>query len=381
MLEFTPEQNEFRAQVARFVKAEIAPKAQAWSREDRFPREIPLKLGELGWLSVSFDPAFGGAGGAVERSILIEELAKGSPGVALGVYVHSALAAAALAQAGSRALAGRFVPEMLAGRCLGAWAYAEPDSGADVTQVRLAARRKGGDFVLSGEKAYITNGACADLIMVVARTGGEPGKLGGLSVFAVDGETPGLVRRPMAKLGMQPSELGALHFDECVVPAERIVGEVDHGFRACLSVLSRGRVFGGALALGIASAAFETALAHVGVRCQFGAPIAAKQAVRFALADMVARLAAARALVYAAARTMDAGRPFDAGASLAKLVASEAATWIAERALHVQGAQGYLLDSAAQRYYRDCKVVEWGEGVNELQREMIFEAAVAGYRP
>lgn len=381
MLEFTPEQNEFRAQVARFVKAEIAPKAQAWSREDRFPREIPLKLGELGWLSVSFDPAFGGAGGAVERSILIEELAKGSPGVALGVYVHSALAAAALAQAGSRALAGRFVPEMLAGRCLGAWAYAEPDSGADVTQVRLAARRKGGDFVLAGEKAYITNGTCADLIMVVARTGGEPGKLGGLSVFAVDGETPGLVRRPMAKLGMQPSELGALHFDECVVPAERIVGEVDHGFRACLSVLSRGRVFGGALALGIAGAAFETALAHVGVRCQFGAPIAAKQAVRFALADMVARLAAARALVYAAARTMDAGRPFDAGASLAKLVASEAATWIAERALHVQGAQGYLLDSAAQRYYRDCKVVEWGEGVNELQREMIFEAAVAGYRP
>lgn len=381
MLEFAPEQNEFRAQVARFVKAEIAPKAQAWSREDRFPREIPLKLGELGWLSVGFDPAFGGAGGAVERSILIEELAKGSPGVALGVYVHSALAAAALAQIGSRALAQRFVPEMLAGRCLSAWAYAEPDSGADVTQARLAARRKGGDFVLSGEKAYITNGTCADLIMVVARTGGEPGKLGGLSVFAVDGETPGLVRRPMAKLGMQPSELGALHFDECIVPAERIVGEVDHGFRACLSVLSRGRVFGGALALGIAGAAFETALAHVGVRRQFGAPIAAKQAVRFALADMIARLASGRALVYAAARTMDASRPFDADASLAKLVASEAATWIAERALHLQGAQGYMLDSPAQRYYRDCKVIEWGEGVNELQREMIFEAAVAGYRP
>ena len=135
------------------------------------------------------------------------------------------------------------------------------------------------------------------------------------------------------------------------------------------------------MALGIAGAAFETALAHVGVRRQFGAPIAAKQAVRFALADMIARLAAARALVYAAARAMDAGRPFDADASLAKLVASEAATWIAERALHVQGAQGYMLDSPAQRYYRDCKVIEWGEGVNELQREMIFEAAVAGYRP
>jgi alkylation response protein AidB-like acyl-CoA dehydrogenase len=381
MLEFTPEQNEFRAQVARFVKAEIAPKAQAWSREDRFPREIPLKLGALGWLSVGFDPSFGGVGGAIERCILIEELAKGVPGVALGVYVHSALAAASLAEVGSRALAERFVPAMLTGRCLGAWAYAEPGSGADVTQVRLSARRKGGDFVLNGDKAYITNGTCADLIMVVARTGGEAGKLSGLSVLAVDGDTPGLTRRPMAKLGMQPSELGQLHFDECVVPAERILGEVDQGFRDCLSVLSKGRVFGGALALGIAGAAFETALAHVGQRRQFGAPLAAKQAVRFTIADMLARLAAARALVYGAARAMDAGHPFTADASLAKLVASEAATWIAERGLHVQGAQGFMLDSPAQRYYRDCKVVEWGEGVNELQREMIFEAAVAGYRP
>ncbi len=381
MLEFTPEQNQFRAQVARFVKAEIAPKAQGWSREDRFPREVPVKLGELGWLSVGFDPSFGGVGGALERSILIEELAKGAPGVALGVYVHTALAAASLAQVGSRALADRFLPEMLAGRCLGAWAYAEPDSGADVTQARLAARRQGGDFVLNGEKIYITNGTCADLIMVVARTGGEPGKLAGLSVFAVDGNTPGLTRRPMAKLGMQPSELGALHFDECAVPTERLVGQVDHGFRACLAVLSKGRVFGGALALGIAAAALEAALAHVGTRRQFGAPIAAKQAVRFTIADMIARLGAARALVYAAARGMDAGRPSDADASIAKLVASEAATWIAERALHVQGAQGFMLDSPAQRYYRDCKVIEWGEGVNELQREMIFEAAAAGYRP
>lgn len=383
MAELTAAQSEFREHVARFASREIAPHARTWDVEDeRYPRHVLSGLGELGWLGVGFSEAGGGAGGGpVERCILIEELARASAGVALGVYVHSALAASALAQVGSDELASEFLSRLLSGELVGAWAYAEPEAGSDVTRVRLKARRDGDTFVLDGTKTYITNGTCADVILVVARTGEEPGRMRGLSVLLVDGDSPGLTRTRMPKLGMRPSELAELHFEGCVVPGSRLVGEEHVGFRECLGVLSQGRVYGGALALGLAGAALDAALGHVRVREQFGAPLSALQAVRFTVADMAARLRAARALVYGAAAAAANGRPSEADASIAKLVASETATWVAERAMHLHGAAGFVLDSAAQRYYRDCKILEYGEGVNELQREMIFAALVAGYRP
>ncbi|MCP3933858.1 MAG: hypothetical protein GY708_00645 [Actinomycetia bacterium] len=385
MFEPTAEQAEFRTQVARFVEAEIAPNATTWDRDPSdhpYPMHLFGQLGELGWLGVGFDESIGGSGGGpVDRCILFEELARGSAGAALGIYVHTSLAAAGLAAVANPALVERFVPKLLAGELTGAWAYAEPDSGADVTQVRLSAKRDGDNFVLDGAKMYITNATFADLILVVVRTAGEPGRLGGLSVLAVDGETEGLTRTPMAKLGMRPSELAELHFDQCVVPADRLVGELDTGFRQCLVVLSQGRVFAGALSLGLGQAAMEAALAHVVTREQFGAPLAAKQPVRATIADMVTRLRGVRELVYSSAMKLESGGHYDTDASIAKLVSSEAATWISERCLHLHGANGYMLDSPAQRYYRDCKINEWGEGANELQREMIFEALTKGYRP
>lgn len=385
MSDLSPDQQEFRSQVARFVAAEIAPNATAWDRDESphsYPMQLFEQLGELGWLGVGFPEALGGSGGGpVERCILFEELARGSAGVALGIYVHTSLAAAALTHVAEPELAGRFVPQLLAGELTGAWAYAEPDSGADVTQVRLAARRDGEHFVLDGSKMYITNATFADVILVVARTAAEPGRLRGLSVFAVDGTSDGLTRTPMAKLGMRPSELAELHFDDCPVPADRLVGELDGGFRQCLAVLSQGRVFAGALALGLGRAALEAAVAHVGTREQFGAPLAAKQAVRMTIGDMVARLRSVRHLVYSAADKLERREHYDTDASIAKLVSSETATWVSERGLHLHGASGYMLDSPAQRFYRDCKINEWGEGANELQREMIFEAVAHGFQP
>lgn len=385
MFELSIEQEEFRAQVARFVEAEITPNATTWDRDDSdhpYPIHLFGRLGDLGWLGVGFDEAMGGAGGGpVERCVLFEELARGSAGVALGIYVHTSLAASALATVADPELAERFVPSLLAGELTGAWAYAEPDSGADVTRVRLAAARDGDDFVLNGTKMYITNATFADVILVVVRTGGEPGQLGGLSVLAVDGESEGLARTPMAKLGMRPSELAELHFDDCRVPADRLVGGLDTGFRECLVVLSHGRLFAGALALGLGRAALDAAVSHVGTREQFGAPLAEKQAVRMTIADMAARLRGVRGLVYGTARRMSRGEPCDTDASITKLVSSEIATWVSERGLHLHGAHGYMLDSPAQRFYRDCKINEWGEGANELQREMIFEAVAGGYSP
>lgn len=382
MNELSGDQEAFRAEVARFADLHIAPHAGRWDVEDRYPRELFSRLGKLGWLGVGFAEDHGGSGGGpVERCVLIEELARASAGVALGVYVHTSLAAAALADIATPELRDRFLPGLLTGAVTGAWAYAEPDAGADVTRARLAARRDGDHYVLDGTKLYITNGTFANIILVVARTAEQPGKLHGLSVLAVDGDTPGLVRTPMAKVGMRPSDLAELHFDGCRVPAHRLVGDQDRGFQQCLTVLSRGRVYGGALALGLAGAALNAATIYVTAREQFGGPLARLQAVRFTLADMAARLRAARALVYGAAAAMAAGRNADTDASIAKLVASEAATWIAERAMHLHGAAGFMLDSPAQRYYRDCKILEYGEGANELQREMIAKALVAGFRP
>jgi len=383
--ELAASRESFRAEVARFTAAEITPNATAWDQTDpdnSYPMQLFTRLGELGWLGVGFNESLGGSGGGpVDRCILFEELAYGSAGAALGLYVHTALAAGALANIADRELAERFVPGMLAGTTTGAWAYAEPDSGADVTQVRLAARRDGDSFVLNGSKMYITNATFADVILVVVRTSGEPGKLGGLSVLAIDGNSEGLTRSSMHKLGMRPSELAELHFENCVVPADRLVGELDKGFRQCLAVLSQGRVFAGALALGLGRAALDTTIAHVGTREQFGGPLAAKQVVRATIADMTTRLRTVRHLVYSAAEKLETGEDYDTDASIAKLVASETATWVSERCLHLHGAQGFMLESPAQRFYRDCKINEWGEGANELQREMIFEAVSRGYRP
>jgi alkylation response protein AidB-like acyl-CoA dehydrogenase len=381
--ELEGEQAALRREARRFAEAEIAPFAASWDQaDDVYPRHLFAALGKLGWLGIGFDERVGGSGGGpVERCILLEELTRASAGAALGIYVHTALAAAALAEVASAELAAELLPPLLRGEKVGAWAYAEPDAGADVTQVRLAARREGDDFVLNGTKTYITNAPFADLLLVVARTGGAPGRLAGLSVFAVDGESPGLARTKLRKLGMRPSELGELHFVECRVPGARRVGDLDAGFRHCLAVLSRGRIYAGAMSLGLAGAALEAAIAHVVARQQFGGPLSQQQAVRFAIAEMTLRVRAARELVYAAAERMAAGQPYDTEASIAKVVASEAATFASERALHLHGAQGFVEGSAVQRFYRDCKILEWGEGTNEVQREMIFRAVAGGYRP
>ncbi len=382
MSEPTTEQQVFRADVARLAAQEVAPWLSEWERTGRYPLSLFPRMGSLGWLGVGIAEELGGSGGGpVERCILFEELSRVSAGVALGIYVHAVLAGSALALIAGEELRGDLLPGLIAGTSTAAWAYAEPDAGADVTRVRLAARRDEGGYVLNGSKQYITNATFADVLLVVARTSGEPGTLAGLSVLAVPGDSPGLTRSPMEKLGMHPSELGELHFEDVVVPADRLVGEEDTGFRQCLPVLSQGRIFGAALALGLGRAALDAVTGHVQAREQFGGPLARQQAVRFTVADMAARLAAARTLVYEAAEALAAGRPYDTEASIAKLVASEAATWLAERAMHLHGAHGYMMDSPVQRYYRDCKIIEYGEGANEVQREMIFEAVAGGWRP
>lgn len=358
--------------VRAFVESEIAPNAARWDEQTRYPRDVLARLGKLGWLGTASPEADGGnGGGPVEYAILCAELARGSAGVALGVYVHTALACAAVSQLGNETQRRALLPAALRGERIGCWAYAEAGAGADAATIATRARRDGAGYVLDGAKLYITNAPIADFAVIVASTSPERG-IKGLSLFVVECDTPGLtIGPPMRKLGMGASEMAEIVLDGCCVPEETRLGAEDSGFLLAMEVLTLGRIAAASFACGLGHAAQEAALEYTRERVQFGAPLVCNQFVRFTLADLETRLEAAWQLTLAAARLAEAGKPHSQQASMAKLLATEICTWACERALHLQGAQGYMLDSAAQRYYRDCTVLEIGEGTSEIQRETI----------
>jgi len=368
----TDDQRQFRDAVRVFVEREITPHATRWDLAETYPLELFPQLGKLGWLGTAFPEGVGGAGGgAVHYALMCAELARGSAAVALGIYVHTALAAAALLHLGDEAQQRRFLAPMLRGEKIGCWAYAEAGAGADVSTVATRARREGEEYVLDGAKLYITNAPFADVMVVVAAS--APGQgMKGLSLFIVERGTPGVaVGAPLRKLGMGASPMAEIVFDGCRVPAANRLGAENQGFLRALKVLSLGRVASAAFGVGLGQAALDAAAAYARERVQFGQAIAKHQFVRFTLAEIATRLEAAWQLTLHAARLIDAGSPFDREASMAKLFASETCTWACERALHLSGAQGYMRESPAQRFYRDCKVLELGEGTSEVQREMI----------
>ncbi len=369
---------ELQRQVRAFVEREIAPHASRWDREEHYPRELFEKLGGLGWLGTAFPESVGGSGGgSALYAILCSELARGSAGIALGIYVHTALACGALLHLGNETH-HEILSAALRGTTVGCWAYAEPGAGADVSSVSTRARRDGDDYVLDGSKLYITNAPFADFMVVVASTAPDHG-LKGMSLFLVERTREGVsTGEPMKKLGMGASEMSEIVFDACRVPATNMLGEEGSGFLAAMKVLVLGRIAAASFGVGLGRAALETATAYTRERVQFGAPLVKQQFVRFTLADMATRLEAAWQLTLAAARLVDAGKPFDKEASMAKLFASEIATWACERSLHLCGAQGYMSESPAQRFYRDCKVLELGEGTSEIQRETIARYLVKG---
>ncbi len=363
---------QFQETVRAFTAREITPFATKWDNEETCPKELFKKFGELGWLGISFPEEYGGSGGgSVLYAILCAELARGSAAVCLGLYVHTALASAALLHLGNEEQKRRYLPPALKGEKVGCWAYAEPNAGADVSSVQTRAVRDGEDFVLNGSKMYITNAPFADFMIVVASI--EPGAgLRGLSLFIVDAGTPGMmVNAPLKKLGMGASEMAEIVFEECRIPATALLGPEEGGFFQALLVLTLGRIASAGLAVGLATAALEEAKDYCTNRVQFGRPLVKKQFVRFTLAEMATRIEAAWQLTLHAARLVDGGHAHDKQASMAKLFASEACTWVCERALHLCGAQGFMRESAAQRFYRDCKVLELGEGTSEIQRETI----------
>jgi alkylation response protein AidB-like acyl-CoA dehydrogenase len=366
------EQHELRRALREFTAKEIAPIASACDADERFPKDLFPKLGQLGYLALGYPEEFGGSDGTnLDCSILWEELAYGSAGIALGFYVHTAMACRALAHFGSEAIQRDWLIPALQGERIGGWAFAESGAGSDAGTVATRAVADGDDFVLNGTKLFITNGPIADFLIVVASTAPEQG-IRGLSLFMVECDRPGFrVAGSLSKLGVRASEMGELVFEDCRIPGTNLLGRKDRGFLDSLGLLTLGRIASAAIVSGLSRAALDATVEHAKSRVQFGQPIGTFQAVGFGIADMATQIEASRLMCHRAAIAADRGLPHAREASMAKLFATEACTKIVERALHYNGAAGFMSESPIQRYYRDCKVFELGEGSSELQRNMI----------
>ncbi len=368
---FDEQQELFRRAVRDFAAGEIAPIARRCDDRREFPLPLFRKLGDLGYLGVKFSPDYGGsAAGLVSGAILAEELSYASPGIFLGVYVHVYLALSAVAAFGSESQKQAYLRPGIAGRKIGAWAFAEPDAGSDPAGMKTTALRDGDAYRLNGSKILITNGDIADFLVVTAVT--TPGQgLRGLSLIIVDRDAPGFTARRLETLGMRAAHTAELSFQDCLVPAEQLLGQADSGFYNAMRTLTEGRVIAAAFAVGLGRAAFDRSLDYVKQRMAFGQPVGQFQGIQWLFADMATRLEAARLLAYQAAWRADQGLPYVTESSMAKLFASETATEIAKTAVLVHGGAGFMMEHDIQRFYRDCMVLEIGEGTSHIQRNTI----------
>jgi alkylation response protein AidB-like acyl-CoA dehydrogenase len=369
---FSEEQEQFRNALREFAAREIAPLAESCDRSGQYPRQLFKKLGALGYLGVAFPAEDGGSGGdAVTFAIFAEELAKASAGIALGIYVHVALALSAIAAFGSAEQRRRYLTPGLRGEKVGAWAFAEPEAGSDPGGIRTRARRNGDSYVVNGTKMFITNGTFADFVVATVSTAPEQG-MKGLSLLVIDRETPGFrAPRRIEMVGVRAAETAELVFEDCRVPVANLLGAENTGFTAAMRTLTLGRIMAAAFAVGLATAAYEHALGHAKTRRAFGQPIGAFQGIGWMLADMHTAIEAARLLTLQAAWKAARGEPHILEASRAKVFATETCTRVTEQALQIHGGYGYAMESPLQRFYRDCKVLEIGEGTSQIQRNTI----------
>ncbi len=313
---------------------------------------------------------------------MVEGLARYDAGLALACAAHMSLASGHLAGFGSDAQRARYLPDLVAGRKIGAWCLTEPGSGSDAAAMTTRATRKGDNFILNGTKMFITNGGVADVYVVMAVS--DPGAARtGISAFIVERGAKGLsTGRKIEKLGLRSSDTAEVILDNVAVPAASLIGEPGAGYAQALKVLEAGRIGIAGWATGIARGAMEEAAAYAKERRQFGQPIASFQAIQWMIADMATRIDAAWLLTGRAAALRDAGKPFAREASAAKLFASETAMWATTKAVQIHGGYGYVTDFPVERYMRDAKLAEIGEGTSEVQRMIIAKSLIKeGYLP
>lgn len=366
-------QRMIRDWVREYADAQVAPRAAEIDRYSRFPGETFRELGEMGLMGLPVPEAFGGGGADYLSYVLaIEQLARACASTALSLAAHTSLVCLPILAYGTEAQQQRYLPDLTSGKALGAFGLTEPNAGSDAGGTQTTATRDGDAYVLNGGKIFITNANVADVFVVTALTDPALGASGGISAFILEKGMPGFTLGAKdEKLGMRGSDWGTLQFDGLRVPCSQLLGTEGAGFRQFLASLDSGRISIAALAVGIAQAALDQARVYARQRQQFGQPIADFQAVQFMLADMATEIEAARLMTYQAARLRMAALPFGQQAAMAKLLASEVATRAANKAVQIHGGYGYTKDFPVERYLRDAKLCEIGEGTSEIQRMVI----------
>ena len=374
----TEEARDLLALTRELADAELAPKAARYEREEHFPREVFALLGEAGLLGLPFGEDVGGGGQPYEVYLqVLEELAARWASVALGISVHT-LACFPVDRFGTEAQRSEWLPEMVGGSLLGAYCLSETHAGSDPAAMRATAAAVEGGWIARGEKAWVTHGGRADFYSTFLRTpddvapGSWSGRGRGISCFHLTPDLTGFSpARPEEKMGLTGSTTAAIRLDDVPVPGDRLVGEPGTGLAIALAALDSGRLGVSAVAVGLAQAALDVALAYARERETFGRRILEHQGVTFLLADMAAAVESARATYLAAARRKDAGKPFSRQASIAKLVATDAAMKVTTDAVQVLGGAGYTRDHPVERYMREAKVMQIFEGTNQIQRLVI----------
>ncbi len=375
LIPLTEEQRAIQQTAREFANAELSPHTEQWDREAFFDRSVADKLGALGFLGMLIPEEYDGLGlDTCTYLVALEEIAAVDASIAVLMSVHNSLPTQMLLRYGNEAQKQRYLKPMARGEWLGAFALSEPEAGSDAASLRTQAVRDGDHYVLNGTKAWVSAGGHADVILAMARTDSPSDRKGarGISTFIVTPDMPGFsVGKKEDKMGLRGSETVQLVFDDLRVPAENLLGQEGMGFVYAMQSLDNGRLGISAQSIGIARAALEHAVAYAAERKQFDKPIKEFQAIQFKLADMATKVAASRALLYAAASAKDRGLPITQFGSMSKLMASETAMWVTTQAIQIFGGYGYVKDYPVERLFRDAKVTEIYEGTSEIQRIVI----------
>jgi len=368
--DLTPEHELVRSTVREFAEERVGPLASELDGESRFPYELVAELAELGLMGMPIPEEYGGGGtDTVAYAIAIEELTRVDSSIAITVAAHTSLGTMPIFLFGNERQKREWLPRLAGGEQLAAFGLTESDAGSDAGATRTRAELRDGSWVINGSKIFITNAGTdiSGCVTITARTDDKE-----ISNVIVPNGTPGYgISPPMHKLGWHASDTRELSFAECAVPEGNLLGERGSGFRQFLTILDGGRISVAAMGVGLAQGAYELAYAYAKERRQFGRPIAEFQAVQFQLADMATEIEAGRALTYKAAWLKDQGRPFGREAAMAKLYTGELSNRVVNAALQIHGGYGYMEESAIARFYRDQKILEIGEGTNDIQRMVI----------
>jgi alkylation response protein AidB-like acyl-CoA dehydrogenase len=371
--ELSEEHKLFRETVHDFAQEVVAPGAIERDKTHEFPFGIVEKMAGLGLMGVPFPEEYGGAGGdTISYAIAVEEISRADGSLGLTLAAHTSLGASPFYLFGTEEQKKKYLVPLASGKAVGAFGLTEPHAGSDAGGTKTVAVRDNGSWVINGSKLYMTSGRIAGVMVITAKTDPEATGSKGISSFIVENPADGLsFGKDEDKMGLRSSITSPVFFENVRVPAENLLGQEGTGFREFLEILDGGRISIGAMAVGLGQAALDAALKYSNQRQQFGQPIANFQAVQFMLADMATKLEAARLLVYQAAWLKDHKKPFTKEAAMAKLFASEVGEECCHKSIQVHGGFGYITEAQVERYYRDVRLTEIGEGTSEIQRLVI----------